>query len=602
MKRALCIAPALLLAACGGGGPAAVPATRSGPSASDVTVEAKITIPAAGSTSNRALKRIYDAASTTQGILLTVYPVSGTPAQATTVTGGDISGDAASSCTASGSGRICTVAFAAPPGNSNLLAQTYTQVISANGTVPGGVSVLGAGSTSLSIVPASGVNSVNLTLNPVLASVKVTPVPTTLRTLIPSTFGVLVTGLDASGSIIVAGQYVDQNANPTSATLALSLASIPSGSLVLSPTTVGAPGTVVTGTYRGNANVTSASSFTITSAAPFASSATMTIVPPTVVAYPLPQLGAEPTTYMGISAVTVGGNDPQIWFMSTLSPGYLIQYDIAAKTTVATAAQNGGGVYPFVGGMAVDSTENNVYFGGSGDMYWAPNLSPSPAPVPFLPCGTNCTLDTTTSGLAWDSNPSTIFFGSGSNIVTYDPVGQGFENVASCLPTCTASASFAGVRYNGNGVFLADNEANGAVYDYINGPLYATATGYQPFDVALSSNQVWITQPAGHWITGFAAPIANGEGAGESIPTSGAPQYLVFDTNVSNNQLYWDETASGGGVIIGSVNPQNGYPGEIPIGAAGGIAGPIVEFPNSATLGIVHYTSSGNGEFLVVYP
>ena len=94
MRRALCIAPALLLAACGGsgGGSAALPQPRSSPAAKDVTVTAKITIPGAGSTSNRALKKIYDSASTTQGILLTVYPVSGTPAQAVTMTGGDISG------------------------------------------------------------------------------------------------------------------------------------------------------------------------------------------------------------------------------------------------------------------------------------------------------------------------------------------------------------------------------------------------------------------------------------------------------------------------------------------------------------------------------
>jgi hypothetical protein len=599
MKRALCIAPALLLAACGGGGPAAIPQPRSSPAASDVTVEAKITIPSASSTSNRALKRVYDSASTTEGVLLTVYPASGTPAQVITVTGGDISGDAASSCTASGSGRVCTIAFPAPPGNSNLLAQTYTQIIPANGTVPGGANALGAGTTALSIVPASGVNNVNLTLNPVLASVKVTAVPSTLRTLIPSTFGVLVTGLDASGSIIVAGQYVDQNANPTSATLALSLASIPNGSLVLSPTTVSAPGTVVTGTYRGNADVTSAASFTITSAAPFASSATMTIVPPTVVSYPLPQLGAEPTTYMGIGAVTVGGSDPQIWFMTTASPGGLEQYDIASKALANTPAQTG---YPFVGGMVYDSVENNEYFGGSSEIYYAAGLVPND-PIFFPPC-TGCgSYNLTSSGLAYDPTPSTVFYMSGASLAAYTPSAQFATSIASCSPTC-ASPNFGGVRIDSaTNLYLADHEAGGAVWEYNGATLTHAETFPQGFfDVAYSSTDgIFATDPSSNFIDGFAAPITSGETSGEGIPTIGSPQYLIFDST-NSNQIWYDETATGGGVIIGRDNTQSGYPAEITIGAAGGVAGPIVQFPAGNAFGIVHYTSSGNGEFLVVYP
>ncbi len=603
MKRALCIAPALLLAACGGsgGGPAALPQPRSSPAAKDVTVTAKITIPSAGSTSNRALKRIYDTASTTQGILLTVYPVSGSPAQAVTVTGGDISGDAASNCTANGSGRICTVAFAAPPGSGNqLLAQTYTQIIPANGTVPGGASVLAAGSVGLSIVPASGVNTVSLTLNPVVASVNLTPIPSTLRTLLPATFGVSVVGLDASGSIIVAGQYVDTNGNP--APVSLALGSNPNNSLSLSTTTVTGSGTSVTGTYLGNANASVATPVSITSAAPFAASGTLTIVPPTVIAYSLAALNPVPTTYMGIDSVSVGGSDPQIWFMTTASPGGLEQFDIASKALTNTPAQNGGGIYPFNGGMVYDSYENNEYFGGSGDIYYAAGLAPN-NPVFFAPCTSCGSYNQTSSGLAYDPTPSAVFYMSGASLAAYTPSSQFATSIASCSTTC-ASPNFGGVRIDSaTNLYMADDENGGMLWEYTGGSLvHSAANPHGFFDVAYSATDgIFATDPSSNFIDGFGAPITSGETSGEGIPTTGSPQYLIFDST-NSNQIWYDETASGGGVIIGRDNTQSGYPAEITIGAAGGVAGPIVQFPGGNAFGIVHYTSSGSGEFLVVYP
>ena len=603
MRRALCIAPALLLTACGGGGGGspALPPAHGSPAAKNVTVTAKITIPGSASTTNRALKHIYDTASTTQGVLLTVYPASGgSPSQPVTVTGGDISGDAASNCTTTGSGRTCYVSFAAPPGNSNaLLAQTYTQIIPSGGTVPGGAQLLGAGTTSLSIVAASGLNSVGLTLNPVLASVNIAPVPTTLRTLIPATFGVIVTGLDAAGNIIVAGQYVDQNANPVSATLALG--TNPNSSLVLSPTTVGSPGTVVTGTYHGNANVTNATSVAITSAAPFSTSATMTIVPPTVVAYSLAALNPVPTTYMGIDSVNAGGSDPQIWFMTAGSPGGIETYDIASKALSFFPAQASN---QMDGGMAYDATDSAEIIGGAQTLY---DAAPSPAPtltnpVSFAYCTSCAGWNATTSGIA--TYNGTAYYLQGGLLLAYNYAGQTAGTTgASCSSGCP-SANFRGVRADGSGnIYLADFEANGAVWEYSGGALTPTATFPTGFnDVAYSpTDGIFATNPGANFIDGFASPIVNGEDAGEGIPTTGAPQYLIFDST-NSNQIWYDETASGGGVILGRDQTQTGPPAEITIGAAGGVAGPIVQFPGGTAIGIVHFTSSGNGEFLVVYP
>ncbi len=589
MKRALCIAPALLLAACGGSGgsPAAVPQPRSSPAAKDVTVTARITVPSAGSTSNRALKRIYDTASTTQGILLTVYPASGTPAQALTVTGGDISGDAASNCTASGSGRICTVAFAAPPGNGNqLLAQTYSQIIPANGTIPGGASVLAAGSVGLSIVPASGVNSVNLTLNPVLASVNLTPIPSTLRALLPATFGVSVVGLDASGSIIVAGQYVDSSGNPVSA--ALSLGSNPNNSLALSASTVNAPGTMVTGTYNGNDDVAgnASASINIASGSPFAATATLTMRGPTVtpMASAQPYLAGTPPPYANALYVNVNGSDPQLWYTGANGGSTcLANYDVASANGACATAS------PGPGGLSTDGSTYVYAAGSSAPFYYQFN------PLGFLTqinsCSTYCA---SASGSAYSPTNNSLYYvdSSGKAAVMINPTSGSGNG---------ANPSSAGVGGTPEAVQVVTIDGTDSVWylsstglflESLGSGILATSPPSGMLDLYATSDgaAAYVTVPASNAISVFtnSTPLAVSK---TYSATQGAPQYLVGSSD--GNSVWFSETTASG-IGIGRIDVVNQRLNESQIATGGGIAGGIALNPNSDAIYILEWSGTAS--------
>jgi hypothetical protein len=587
MKRALCIAPALLLAACGGGGgsPAAVPQPRSSPAAKDVTVTARITVPSAGSTSNRALKRIYDTASTTQGILLTVYPVSGTPAQALTVTGGDISGDAASNCTASGSGRICTVAFPAPPGSGNqLLAQTYSQIIPASGTVPGGAQVLGAGSVGLSIVPASGVNSVNLTLNPVLANVNLTLIPSSLRALLPATFGVSVVGLDASGSIIVAGQYVDSSGNPVSA--ALSLGSNPNNSLAISTSTVSAPGTMVTGTYNGNDDVAgnASASINIASGSPFAATAALTMHGPTVtpMASAQPYLAGTPPPYANALYVNVSGSDPQLWYTAASGGSTcLANYDLGnANGACATAS-------PGPAGLSTDGSSYVYAAGMTAPYYYQFN------PLGFLGQNNSCsTYCGSPGGSAYSPTTSSLYYldgSTGDTVVMVNPTGSGNGAQASSAALAGTPEAVQVLNMTGTDSVWYLSSTRLFVESLGSGMLAASPpSGMLDMYVANSGNDVYVTVP-----TGNAIPVFNGSlSISQSYSTTqGAPQYLVGSAD--GNSVWFSETTASG-IGIGRIDVVNQRLNESQIATGGGIAGGIAVNPNSDAIYILEWSGTAS--------
>ena len=574
MRRALCIAPALLLTACSGGGGSgspALPPAHGSPAAKNVTVTAKITIPGSTSTTNRALKHIYDTASTTQGILLTVYPASGgSPSQPITVTGGDISGDAASNCTTTGSGRTCYVSFTAPPGNSNaLLAQTYTQIIPSGGTVPGGAQLLGAGTTALSIVAASGLNSVGLTLNPVLASVNIAPIPSQLRSLIPTTFGVIVTGLDAAGNIIVAGQYVDQNANPTSATLAL--ASNPNSSLALSPTTVSAPGTLVTGTYNGTDGVAGNASATIniTSAAPYAATAPLTMQGPvvTTMSSPQPALAGTPPPYANALYVNVNGNDPQLWYTGASGGSTcLANYDLpGASGACATAS-------PGPAGLSTDGT-STVYAAGSGaPFYYQYN------PLTFLTQASSCsTYCASASGSAYSPTTNALYYmdTSGDIAEMFNPTsnGNGAQPAAVTLggtPEAVGVVNVDGI----DGVFYLSS--TGLFAESGGSGVLAPSPPSGMLDMYVAPSLEYVTVPANNTVVVF--NDSNLAVATSYSTTQGAPQYIVPNADAS---AVWFSETTASGIGIGRIDVTNQRIVEAQIATGGGIGGGIVLKPNS---------------------
>ena len=550
-----------------------MPQPHGAPAAKDITVTAKITIPGAASTSNRALKRIYDTASTTQGILLTVYPVSGTPAQAVAVTGGDISA-ASTNCTASGTGRVCTIPFAAPPGSNNqLLAQTYSQIIPAGGTIPGGAQLLGAGTTSLTIVPASGVNNVNLTLNPVLASVNIAPVPATLRSLLPATFGVIVTGLDAAGNIIVAGQYVDQNGSPTSATL--SLGSNPNGSLALSPTTISAPGTIVTGTYLGTDSVAgnTSASINITTAAPYAATAALTMQGPvvTTMTSPQPYLAGTPPPYANALYVNVNGNDPQLWYTAASGGSTcLASYDVGnANGSCATAS-------PGPAGLSTDGTSTVYAAGSTAPFYYQYNplgsLSQNGSCSNY--CGSN-------SGSAYSPTTNALYYmdTSGDIVEMFNPAsgGDGAQPAAVTMAGTPEAVQVVNVGGIDSVWYLSSIrlflESGGA-------GILATSSPSGMLDMYLANggNSAYVTVPGTDTIPVFSYNGMTLSVAETYTATQGAPQYIVG--NADGSSVWFSETTASG-IGIGRIDVANQRLVESQIASGGGIAGGIVLKPNS---------------------
>ncbi|MGB8798285.1 MAG: hypothetical protein WCC70_12095 [Candidatus Aquilonibacter sp.] len=562
-----------------------MPQPRSSSAAKDVTVTAKITIPGAGSTSNRALKKIYDSASTTQGILLTVYPVSGTPAQAVTITGGDISA-ASSNCTASGSGRSCTIAFSAPPGSSNqLLAQTYTQIIPASGTVPVGASVLAAGTTpiSISVTPASGVNNVSLTLNPVLASVNLTPIPSTLHALLPSTFAVSVVGLDASGSIILAGQYVDSSGNPVST--ALSLGSNPNNSLALSATSITAPGAFVTGTYNGNDDVAgnASASINIASGSPFAASATLTMRGPTVtpMASAQPYLAGTPPPYANALYVNVNGSDPQIWYTAANSGSTcLANYDIASANGACATAS------PGPAGLSTDGSTYVYAAGATAPFYYQFNM------LGFLGQDNSCSnYCASASGSAYSPTTNSLYYldSSGDIVVLGNPTGggNGAQPAAVTLtgtPEAVQVVNTAGIDsvwYLSSTRLFVESGGSGILAS-------GAPSGMLDMYLANGGNDAYVTVPASNVI-----PVFSGSGplsiSQSYSTTQGAPQYLVGSSD--GNSVWFSETTASG-IGIGRINVANQFLNESQVSTGGGIAGGIALNPNSDAIYILEW--SGN--------
>jgi hypothetical protein len=587
----------LVLAGCGGGGsgggPAPIPTYVSSPQAKQGTLTVKIVIPNAGAATSPRLRRIYSTASATAGILFTVYPSTGTPAQAVAITGADISGDANSSCTTTGTSRTCSFSIAAPAvSTNNLLAQTYDQVVPANGVVPVGANLLAAGTIDDVVVTAGQTNTISLSLNPVVASFSIAPTPSVIHGLLPTTFSVAAYGYDAGGNIILAGTYVDQYGNPV--TVTLSLSSNPNSSLALSSTTVTGSGTQITGTYHGNANITTSTPIQITASAPFTSSGTLTLVPPTVTSYSVAQLAGTPANYEGIDYVDVGGTDPQIWFTTLTGEGGVEQYDIASHSLTYTPGQ--AGAYPLGGGMA--QATGSEFIGGSNGIYTATSLVLQD-PIYFAYCGPTAEC-LTTSGLASASN--TVYYVTGIDLIAYNPTAQTASAIATCSSTCP-SPQIGGVRSDSSGnIYFVDGETNGRLYEY-NGSIVdggPIANGGVDVAVEPGGGPVFVTAPGDHFVEGFGTPLTVNESPYEGIPTVGESQYIVWDT--SANALVWDETGTSG-INIGRVNPQNGYPTSVPIGASGGIAGPVIQLPGVSEYAIVHYSGNANpGELLLVQP
>jgi len=572
------------------------------------TLKITITIPSAASARTTALKRIYSAASETAGILFTVYPHNGNPAtQAVSVNGNDIS-STSPLCVASGTGRSCTISIAAPAVSTNdLLAQTYDQIIPANGTVPSGAHLLAAATITSVAVTAGTINTVAMTLNPVLNTVSIVTTPAALHAMLPGTFSVSVYGYDTTGNLILAGTYVNGNGNPV--TLTLSMPSNPNNAFALSGTTVTGSGTFVTGTYAGMADTTTA--FQITTAAPYPATGSVALLAPSVNAVPDANLsGTPPAGVFGGIADFSGGSEYWVFYTTPAAAVQGVSYVNAGSNsgpgTQIPASQTPNPLpttLPVQGGLAFGT--NFLYSGGSQTTQFPyTNGSPPPLPVPQVAATCNPITTgacSTTSGIAYDGG-STLYYGSGNYVTSYTLGSSAIQTSVFNVTTPTTTPVFAGFAYDSaHGIlWFADNQPGGSVYDYDGTSFYQSpGLATAPWAVALdASGNAYFTQPSAHHIVKYAAPAT--ASYTQIITTVEAPEYIAYSPN--SNTLWFSESVLAGGVILGRLDLTTGAISEMTI-AASGSAGPITVLPYAEVVAVVQYSGTASpGNLLLVQP
>ena len=226
-------AAALLLAACGGGGggsshvPASTPVTSattvpSGPMAQVTLRISTATIPAS---TQRAPKFVSPSTASA------TIALQGQPTPLATVN--FMPGSA--NC----NGQQCTVTFSAPVGSDTFVVTTYDQ--------PNGAGNALSTASVVATVVLNATNTVALTLNGVIAQVRVILGSSSVQAGTPAAIPVTVVASDAAGNVIIGpGNY----STPVTLTN-----SDTSNVTQLSPNLVPGPGTAVTLNYNGGSSI-----------------------------------------------------------------------------------------------------------------------------------------------------------------------------------------------------------------------------------------------------------------------------------------------------------------------------------------------------------
>jgi hypothetical protein len=240
--RGLAVLAALAVSACSGGGGRALPPLGASPIAGSAAsgppgsaqATLHLTIPAATATAASKRRAQYVSAAT-QSITIaqTGGPTSTVSLAATSP-----------NCTSASSGsRTCTLSFGVTPGANQLFA------VKAFASTDGSGTPLAVQNLAATIV-AGTANTIDITLDGVVASLSVFLQNPTLTSGQAGTTNVVVNALDASGYVIVApGTFSDANGNPIAVTLA---DSDTTGATKLAQTSVTQPATIAL-TYNGAA-------------------------------------------------------------------------------------------------------------------------------------------------------------------------------------------------------------------------------------------------------------------------------------------------------------------------------------------------------------
>jgi hypothetical protein len=238
--RGLVVLALLVVAACSGGGSRAVPPGAVGPiggtgvasgASGPAHATLHLTIPAA--TAAASLRRAKYVSAATQSITIAQ---TGGPTSTVSLAAGS------PNCTSASSGsRTCTLTFGVTAGANQLFA------VKAFASTDGSGTPLSAQNLSATIV-AGTANTINITLDGVVASLAVFLENPTLTSGQAGTTSVVVNALDASGYVIVTpGAFADANGNPITVTLA---DSDTTGATKLAQTAVTQPATIAL-TYTG---------------------------------------------------------------------------------------------------------------------------------------------------------------------------------------------------------------------------------------------------------------------------------------------------------------------------------------------------------------
>ena len=235
----------MALTACGGGSGSS-PAPGGGtPAPVNGLVKLQITIPHATSSAARGRAPRY-ISSATQSVTAVV---PGGPATTVALTPSN------PNCVPSGNFTVCTVEVPVPVGNSTITVSTYAST-DGSGTP--------LSTTTLPVTVVQGqVNLVTVTLNGVVASLKLSATQTQVTAGKPSSVGLFVQALDAAGKTIIGpGGYSDASGNAISITLT---SSDTSGATSVSPASFPDPSNIIATLNYNGAQIPN---FTITASAP----------------------------------------------------------------------------------------------------------------------------------------------------------------------------------------------------------------------------------------------------------------------------------------------------------------------------------------------
>jgi streptogramin lyase len=476
------LALAMLCSGCGGSGGGTVPAKTSAQTPATAMVAFKIVLPTAASNAQRRLPRYVSAS--TKSAAITVAPG-----------GGGAGAPVIVNCTS-----VCTGQIAAPIG-SDVFTVTLYDALNATGNL------LSTGTLTQTIV-MNQANSVNVTLDGVVASLTVGLNPGAVTAGTSAIVAVTVNALDADGNTIVGpGGY----ANASGAPLTINLAdSDSSGTTHLSQSSLSAPTAGITLSYNGttipNPTITaSASGATSGHALLTLSGGTGTITPFT-------------TGITGDPTYITAGPDGALWFTER-------GHDRIGRITV------GGTVTEYSAGLSAGAEPYRITVGSDGALWFTEIALNQVGRI-----STSGTITEYSSGITELPGNGTLGIAAGSDGALW--FTEGFGNKLGRITTAGAISEYTlGSRVNENQGYIAAGPDHNLWFFFDDGPIGRMTTsgslsvfGGLPFNddpaniTAGPDGNLWATDWNGTRIT--------------QITTSGA--VTEFSAGITSGSRPWD--------------------------------------------------------------